>query len=90
MQSAAAATTAEAEQLEPTGQSLQQQASADSLWGDLGGGLHREGLDDWEEPQYVDVEGLVAQLVRWRAAQRVETLQSYACALCKTACSLPL
>ncbi len=41
---------------------LLQQASADSLWGELGG-LNLLGLDDWEEPQYVDVEGLIEQLV---------------------------
>jgi hypothetical protein len=42
---------------------LAQQPSADSLWGELGG-LNLVGLDDWEEPQYVDVEGLIKQLVR--------------------------
>lgn len=42
---------------------LQQQVSADTLWGDLGQ-LNFEALDNWEEPEYVDVEGLVEQLVR--------------------------
>jgi hypothetical protein len=42
---------------------LQQEVSADSLWGDLGQ-LNFEALDNWEEPEYVDIEGLVEQLVR--------------------------
>lgn len=45
-------------------ESLAQEASVDSLWGELGG-LNLAGLDDWEELQYVDVEGLIEQLVRW-------------------------
>jgi hypothetical protein len=42
---------------------LQQQNSANSLWEDLGQ-LNLEALDNWEEQEYVDVEGLVEQLVR--------------------------
>lgn len=45
-------------------ESLAQEASVHSLWGELGG-LNLAGLDDWEEPQYVDVEVLIEQLVRW-------------------------
>jgi hypothetical protein len=46
------------------GPDLQQQASAESLWGDLGG-LNLDAYGEWEDDvHYIDVDALVADLVR--------------------------
>lgn len=52
------------------GPDLQQQASAESLWGDLNG-LNLDAYGEWEDDVYfIDVEALVAELVRQLLAGR--------------------
>jgi hypothetical protein len=52
------------------GPDLQQQASAESLWGDLGG-LNLDDYGEWEDDvHYVDVDALVDELVRHLCASK--------------------